>query len=85
MAIDSKSNSQPGGAGGGAAQGQTVQRAGNYVRETIEELKKTKWPTRQEAWRLTYVVIAVIIALGIYMGVLDYALTKIIEKLSLIK
>jgi preprotein translocase subunit SecE len=63
----------------------SVQRAGNFLKETFEELRKTKWPTSKEAWRLTYVVISVIIALGIYMGILDFLLTKIIESLSLLK
>jgi preprotein translocase subunit SecE len=63
----------------------TVQRAGNFLKETFEELRKTKWPTSKEAWRLTYVVISVIVALGIYMGILDFLLTKIIESLSLLK
>ncbi|HLK55384.1 MAG TPA: preprotein translocase subunit SecE [Chthonomonadaceae bacterium] len=69
--------------GGGGDQ--SVQRAGNFLKETYEELRKTKWPTTREAWRLTYVVIAVIGALGVYMGVLDYLLSKIIESLSLLK
>jgi preprotein translocase subunit SecE len=47
--------------------------APNFLNEVITELKKTTWPTRQEALRLTYVVIAVIIVLGVYMAILDTA------------
>ena len=47
------------------------------IKETIEELKKTTWPTRKEANRLTLVVVGVIIVLGIYMGLLDVILSKI--------
>jgi preprotein translocase SecE subunit len=57
----------------------------NILKETITELQKTKWPTSQEAWKLTYVVLSVILVLGIYMGALDYALTALVSKLSLIK
>ena len=86
MAIGRQINAKAGSGGSGdSGTDQTVQRAGNFLRETIEELRKTKWPTRQEAWRLTSVVIAVIVALGFYMGTLDYILTKLIESMSLLK
>ena len=48
-----------------------LKNANNVLQETLVELKKTTWPTRQEANRLTLVVIGIIIALGIYMGGLD--------------
>jgi len=51
--------------------------ASNTLKETLVELKKTTWPTRAEANRLTFVVIAVIIALGFYMGLLDYLLSSV--------
>ena len=53
------------------------------LKETWEELKKTTWPTRQEANRLTAVVIGVIIVLGIYMGLLDVLLSKIDQLFNL--
>ena len=30
-----------------------------YYRETVGELKKVVWPTREEAWRLTLIVLVV--------------------------
>ena len=56
-----------------------------YLQEVMTELKKTTWPTQQEATRLTMVVIAVLVALGIYMGVLDWGLSALVNKFSLIK
>ena len=53
----------------------------NFVNEVFTELKKTTWPTRQEALRLTYVVIAVIIVLGIYMAILDSALGALFTRI----
>ena len=70
---------------GSAGSDQSVQRAGNFLKETYEELRKTKWPTTKEAWRLTYVVISVIAALGVYMGILDYLLSKLIESFQILK
>jgi preprotein translocase subunit SecE len=43
-----------------------------FVRETRSELKKVTWPTREQALRLTGVVIAVSAAVGLFMGGLDY-------------
>lgn len=53
--------------------------------ETLTELKKTTWPTKQEANRLTSVVFGVIVAVALFMGVLDGLLSFIIAKFSLIK
>lgn len=49
-----------------------------WWRETIGELKKVNWPTPQEAWRLTKIVIVVIIAMGTLLGGLDFLFTKLI-------
>lgn len=43
-----------------------------YVRETRAELRKVHWPTREEAWSLTKVVIAVTVSMGLLLGLLDY-------------
>ncbi|HZO88414.1 MAG TPA: preprotein translocase subunit SecE [Chthonomonadaceae bacterium] len=82
MAIEQQSKKT--GAGPGNAE-QNFQRTRNYLQEVWVELKKTTWPTREEATRLTMVVIAVIIVLGFYMGFLDYLLSTIVTKFSLIK
>ena len=65
--------------------GGEIQKGSNFLREVQAELKKTTWPTRNEANRLTAVVIAVIIVLGCYMGLLDYGLSWIVSTYSLIK
>jgi len=43
-----------------------------YLRETREELHKVHWPTRQEAWNLTRIVMLVTIAMALFLGLLDY-------------
>ena len=48
-----------------------------FLKEVRSELKRVVWPTRQEAVRLTTVVIIVSVLVGIYIGALDYILTKI--------
>lgn len=49
-----------------------------WWRETIGELKKVNWPTPREAWRLTKIVIVVIIVMGALLGGLDFGFTKLI-------
>jgi len=43
-----------------------------YLRETRAELRKVHWPTREEAWNLTKVVIAVTVSMALLLGLLDY-------------
>ena len=49
-----------------------------WWRETIGELRKVQWPTPKEAWRLTKIVIVVIVAMGLLLGGLDFVFTKLI-------
>ena len=43
-----------------------------YLRETRAELRKVHWPTRQEAWGLTKIVLVVTVSMAIFLGLLDY-------------
>ena len=45
-----------------------------WVRETRGELRKVTWPTREEALRLTYVVIGLSLAMGLLLGGADFVL-----------
>jgi preprotein translocase subunit SecE len=47
----------------------------HFVVEVVAELRKAHWPTRQEALRLSGVVLAVIIVVGLILGALDQAFT----------
>jgi preprotein translocase subunit SecE len=48
-----------------------------FGRETIGELRKVTWPTRQEATRLTQIVVVVIVIMAIVLGGLDYVFTQL--------
>lgn len=52
----------------------------DYLAQVRAELRKVKWPNREETIRMTAVVIIVSVILGIYIGTLDYGLTKLIER-----
>ena len=47
-----------------------------WFNETIGELRKVHWPTRQEALYLTRIVIIVIIIMSMTLGLLDFLFTK---------
>lgn len=49
-----------------------------WWRETIGELRKVTWPTTHEAWRLTYIVLIVMVAMSLVLGVLDFVFSKLI-------
>jgi len=43
----------------------------NFFRETAGELRKVSWPTWPEARRLTILVLIVLVAMGIYLSLVD--------------
>ena len=43
-----------------------------FLRETVGELRKVSWPTRQEAINLTRIVIIVIAIMSVILGGLDW-------------
>ena len=45
-----------------------------YVQSSRVELRKMVWPTRQETWRTTLVVIVFVLALGVFFWLVDMAL-----------
>lgn len=54
----------------------------NFVTDLVEELKKVTWPTRKETIRLTTIVIAISLIIGIYIGIIDILLAKGLEILT---
>jgi preprotein translocase subunit SecE len=45
--------------------------------EVVAELRKAHWPTRQEALRLSILVLIVCAVVGAILGVLDLAFTRL--------
>ena len=48
-----------------------------YIKETIGELKKVNWPTRQEAINLTIIVLIVTFAMSAMLGLLDLLFSRV--------
>ncbi len=47
-----------------------------FFSEVKSELSKVTWPKRQEVIKLTLLVSAVAVIIGLYVGGLDYIFTK---------
>ena len=50
-----------------------------YVKESIEELKKVTWPTWEELKGSTLVVMLFSVIMGFYIAVLDLGLSWIVD------
>ena len=57
-----------------SARGKAIVR---FYRETIGELRKVTWPTRQEAINLTIIVLVVTFGMSAFLGVLDFLFSKL--------
>ena len=52
-----------------------------FINETVGELRKVSWPTRDEALRLTAIVMVVLISSALFLGLVDAILTEIFRLL----
>jgi len=57
-----------------SARGNAISR---FYRETVGELRKVTWPTRQEAINLTIIVLFVTFGMSIFLGLLDYLFAQL--------
>ena len=51
----------------------------SFLKDVSVELKKVTWPSQSEVIRLTIVVIIISIAVGLFIGGLDFVFTKVME------
>ena len=50
-----------------------------YFNETTGELRKVSWPTWMEARQLTILVIIVMVAMGLFLGLVDYGANRLLN------
>ncbi len=50
-----------------------------YFKDSAEEFKKIKWPTRKETINQTILVIFICAFVAIFLGLLDFGLTRLVE------
>ncbi|MBU0766165.1 preprotein translocase subunit SecE [Patescibacteria group bacterium] len=51
----------------------------NYVNEALEELHHVRWPTRQQAIRLSIIVIIFCAITSMVFGIVDFGLSRIVK------
>jgi len=44
-----------------------------YLRSTRAEIRKVRWPTLEQGWTMTKIVLAVTLAMALFLGVLDFS------------
>jgi len=50
-----------------------------FLKEVKSELRQVTWPTKKEVVRLTGMVVAISLIVGVYIGALDFIFTKLVE------
>ena len=50
-----------------------------FFKDVITEFKRVQWPTRDATIRSTSVVVAVSLAIALYLGVADLGLSEIMQ------
>jgi preprotein translocase subunit SecE len=58
-----------------------LKRAQEFVREVVAEFRKVAWPSRQELINSTVVVITVTVVVSVFLGAVDVALARIVERI----
>jgi preprotein translocase subunit SecE len=58
-----------------------VQRVQEFIREVLAEFRRVTWPSRQELINATVVVVAVTVLLAFFLGAVDVALARIVERI----
>ncbi len=52
----------------------------NYIKASIEEMKKVTWPTKKETYNFTLLVIGISLGVAAFLGALDFLFTWLLEK-----
>ena len=57
-----------------------MKKAIDFVKQSIGELKKSTWLSRQEVIQSTFLVAVVVVLVALYVGVIDWGLTGVLGK-----
>ena len=62
-----------------AQQNRLIEPVARYLRETRAELRKVTWPSREEAWNLTLIVLGTVVVMAALLGAGDFLFSKIMR------
>jgi len=51
----------------------------NYIKSSVEEMKKVTWPTRKETYNYTVLVILISLGMAAFLGALDYIFSALLQ------
>ena len=51
----------------------------NFLEEARQEFRHVNWPTRNEAIRLTAIVISLSVGIALFLGFFDYVFTYLLK------
>ena len=54
-----------------------------FLKEVKLEIKKVNWPTRQQTFKYTLIVLGISVAMALFLGSLDFLFTALLEKFIL--
>ena len=54
-----------------------------FLRETVSELRKSVWPSKEETARLTIIVLVLAVAMGFFLGLLDRVFAELFTRVIL--
>lgn len=49
---------------------------GNYLRDTVAEMKQVTWPTQKQALMYTALVIVIAVLVSFFLGAFDFLFTE---------
>lgn len=61
--------------------GQVMNKAINFLKQSVGELKKSTWLSRQEVIQSTILVAIVVALVSAYVGIIDFGLTRVLGAL----
>lgn len=64
-----------------APKAQWVLQARQYLREVWHELRKVVWPGRKETLGSTAVVMVIVLLSGVFLGIVDFFLSRLVRML----
>jgi preprotein translocase subunit SecE len=51
----------------------------NYIKSSVEEMKKVTWPTKKETYNYTLLVILISLGMAAFLGALDYVFSALLQ------
>lgn len=52
----------------------------NFLKEVLVESRKVNWPTAQQVWQYTLIVVGISVVLAAFLGGVDFAFTRLLDK-----